>query len=112
MQMRKWLKQCYFKSSNTVQFVPSTIAKLETGTCILQLPNAFYPFEEILIVLEISCDCPWNYQSVTKLEKGTSENVVVKTEIYNFFIIKVFIFHQFKSCHVLMSISVQGRFHF
>ena len=62
------------------------MAKLETGTYILQLPNAFYPFEEILIVLEIFCDCPWNYQSLTKLEKGTSEYVVAKTEISNFFI--------------------------
>ena len=62
------------------------MAKLETRTYILQLPNAFYPFEEILTVLEIFCDCPWNYQSLTKLKKGTSENVVVKTEIYSFFI--------------------------
>ena len=48
--------------------------------------NTCCPFEQLLIDLIILCGCLSNKQNLTKLEIGSSESVVVKTQFKNFLI--------------------------
>ena len=62
------------------------MAKLEIETYVSQVLNTFCPFEQLLIDLIILCGCLSNKQTLNKLEIGSSENVVIKTQFKNFLI--------------------------